>query len=688
MTNLLDKKRLYFFCLVSVIYLGMSSLAFANTDLAGNQLRILVCQNTKHISFAEQERAMIYQFAAESGLEVVWKEVEHPWQLIPELLSGQGDIIVGQGASITGGMTGQVNFTSAWTNIGQLVVVRTDTTEIKSLKDLQSRQVALKKSSPHWDLMEEMAEQHRSMDLLVIPEYIDQETVMQRVATGQYDVTIADSTFLENYLPQHKELSATFDLTDRQIKAWAVHPQAHELHTALNRFLNKNHLHMKMADIHLNDLPNMQHRKILRVITYQSAANYYFDGGRFKGFEYDLLRKFARSKGMRVDMVLANSHQEMQELLLQGKGDVIAASLPVQSIDDKNISFTNAYNFSAPVIVGRESDNNLIDARGLEGRRIILPSESPYRNLLNRIRERGINFEIITPDKRINTKSTLYMVSMGMYDLTIMGNHQFMAENNGSLKVKALFTLSEPNPTAWAVRSADTLLLSAANEFIKENYRQKFYRALYARYFEWPKDKAETIFTGTESLSPYDNIVKEFAEKYDFDWRLIVAQMYQESRFNPEAVSYAGAEGLMQIMPATAEDLKTSDVYDPKSSIASGVKYLGMLRDQFEDNLLLEEKTWFSLASYNAGFNRVKQARALAGDMGLDKDKWFNNVEKAMMVLAQPFKKDGKMVRECRCGQTVVYVQEIRSLYSNYVRLTQTTQLASIRPEHTVPYDI
>ena len=688
MKKLLINKPVYFYCLVSVLILGMSSYVYADVGLAGDQLRILIHKNSNDETFAGEEQAMIEQFASQSGLKVVWLVVEHPWQLIPKLLSGQGDIIVGQGVSITGGMTGQVKFTSAWTNIGQQVVVRTDTTEINSLENLQSRQVALKKSSPHWDLIADMAKQHRGMDLLVIPEYVDQETVMQRVATGQYDVTIADSTFLENYLPQHKELTAAFDLSDKQIKAWAVHPQAQQLHNELNRFLNKNHLHMRLADIHLNDLPNMQNRKVLRVITYQSPANYYFDGGRLKGFEYDLVKKFAKSKDMRVDMVLAKSHNEMQELLLQGKGDIIAASLPSQSIEDKNISFTNAYNYSAPVIVGRESDKNLIDIRGLEGRRIILPSESPYRNLLNRIRDRGINFEIITPDKQINTKSTLYMVSMGMYDLTIIGNHQFMAENSESLKIKALFTLREPTPTAWAVRSTDTLLLSAANEFIKENYKQKYYRALYARYFEWPKAKGETIFTGTDPLSPYDKIVKEYAEKYDFDWRLIVAQMYQESRFDPEAVSYAGAEGLMQIMPETAEDLKTRDVYDPKSSIASGVRYLGMLRDQFEDNLLLEEKTWFSLASYNAGFNRVKQARVLAGNMGLDKDKWFNNVEKAMMVLARPFEKDGKMVRECRCGQTVVYVQEIRSLYSNYVRLTQTTRLASNKPEDIVPYDI
>jgi len=654
-----------------------------------NKLRVLHHQDSKSKEFAQEEQAMIEQFAAQSKMKIEWIKVEYPWQLVPKLLSGEGNLIVGQGVSITDGMTGQVKFTSAWTNIGQQVVVRTDTTEINSLEDLQSRQVAVKKTSPHWDTMADMARKHRGMDLLVIPEYIDQETIMKRVATGQYDVTIENSTFLESYLPQHKELTAAFDLSDKEIKAWAVNPQAQQLHSELNRFLNKNHLHMRLADVHLNDLPNMRMRKILRVITYQSPTNYYFDGGQLKGFEYDLVNKFAESQNMRVDMVLAKSHQEMQELLLQGKGDIIAASLPLHSIENEKISFTDAYNHSAPVIVGRGSDDKVVDIRDLEGRRIIMSPESPYWSLLKRIQEQGINFEIVVSDKGLNTNSTLYMVSKGMYDLTIMDSHQFKAENSEALKVKALFALSEPVPTVWAVRSSDTLLQSAANEFVSENYRHKFYNALYARYFKWPKVKSSTIFASAEPLSPYDQIIKQYAEKYDFDWRLIVAQMYQESRFDPEAVSYAGAEGLMQIMPKTAEDLKTKDVYDPKSSIQSGVKYLGMLRDQFEHELLLEDKTWFSLASYNAGFNRIKYARLLATEMGLDKNKWFDNVEKAMLVLARPYKKDGEIVRNCRCGQTVVYVQEIRTLYNNYVRLTQSTQIASNNTANAPPpYDI
>ena len=152
--------------------------------------------------------------------------------------------------------------------------------------------------------------------------------------------------------------------------------------------------------------------------------------------------------------------------------------------------------------------------------------------------------------------------------------------------------------------------------------------------------------------------------------------MYQESQFDPDAISYAGAEGLMQIMPATANELGVENINDPKDNITAGVKYMRILRDQFEQELPLEDKTWFTLASYNAGFTRIKHARALAGKMGLDSNRWFGNVEKAMLALSKPYLEEGELRRFCHCGQAVIYVREIRSLYHNYVRLTETAQIA------------
>ncbi len=246
------------------------------------------------------------------------------------------------------------------------------------------------------------------------------------------------------------------------------------------------------------------------------------------------------------------------------------------------------------------------------------------------------------------------------------------------MNLKTHFNLTEPLPHSWTVRKTNTILLTALNNFIKKEYRKRFYNIKYAKYIENPDVRKgnPSLLASIDRLSPYDEIVYKYAELYDFDWRLIVAQMFQESQF-PQAISYAGAEGLMQIIPDTAELLGINNLNDPDESINAGIRYLDYLRNKLEKDILLEDRTWFTLAAYNAGYNRVKRARDLAEKMNLDRDKWFDNVERAMLALARPYDKDGETLRYCNCGQAVIYVREIKTLYNNYVRLTETANLAS-----------
>ena len=282
--------------------------------------------------------------------------------------------------------------------------------------------------------------------------------------------------------------------------------------------------------------------------------------------------------------------------------------------------------------------------------------------MLEDTQKSGIDFTIV--DVETNIKATAYMVSQGMYDLTIVSSNHVPAVLQEIDNLQAQFALSGPVAQTWAVRAADAQLLAAINNFIEDEYLSVAYKSLYRKYSYYPLED------DTQVLSPYDNIVQQQANKHDFDWRLIVAQMYQESHFDSKAISSAGAQGLMQLMPETAKLLGVSNVTDPLSNIRGGVLYMNILRGYFENALPLEEKTWFTLASYNAGYGHLKQARLLAKEMGLDANRWFGNVEKAMQTLAVPFnKKDGTKVRYCRCGQTVAYVQEIRALYNNYARL-------------------
>ena len=627
------------------------------------------------------ERNLIQDFAGEQGLSLIWISYDDQDELLRFMSGDRGDVILSGDRSLQAALPEEVLFTVPWGISRQQVVVRSDTGYMNGIADLTTRQIAVKKSSGAWPILRDLADSYKAMALIVIPENHNADSILQRISSGEFDLAVMDSLLLDDILYRFLDLEVAFDLTDKTYKNWGVRPAQKGLHASLNQFLNKKHLASGLEKAYQEDLYDLKSRKRLRLITYQDATNYFMEKGRLQGFEYELLNRFAKDNKMRLDVVIAQSHEEMKNLLLQGKGDVIAASLPIGSLgEDPAIQYTRFYNFAAPVIIGREYDYPLLDERDLVDRSIVLHPQSPYRQVLERLQDRGLDFEIILADANANVQDTLFKISEGHYDLGIIGSHQINSDFKKQINLKVHFTLDEPFPHAWVVRQKDTQLLSSMNRFIDKEYRKAFYNVLSAKYIEAPVIRRldSSRFAQVKRLSPYDDIVYDYAEQYGFDWRLLVAQMYMESRFNPKAVSVAGAEGLMQLMPETAEHYGISDLNDPDLSIYAGVRYMDYLRNRFEEGFSPEDRIWFSLAAYNAGYNRIKRGRILAGRMGLDPDRWFNHVERAMLVLSRPkILKNGEISRYCRCGQTVYYVREIKTLYSNYVRLTQAGRMTA-----------
>jgi membrane-bound lytic murein transglycosylase F len=170
-------------------------------------------------------------------------------------------------------------------------------------------------------------------------------------------------------------------------------------------------------------------------------------------------------------------------------------------------------------------------------------------------------------------------------------------------------------------------------------------------------------------LTPYDALLKRHSARYNLDWRLMAALAYQESRFDPSARSWAGARGLFQLMPVTGRELGFDDLEDPNQGIPAGIQYLARLIDQFEPTLPFRQRVRFALAAYNAGYGHVVDARRIAAELGLDPNRWFQNVERAMLLLENP--KYYRRARHgfCRGQQPVKYVSEIQSRYDTYVKL-------------------
>ncbi|MCS3904199.1 membrane-bound lytic murein transglycosylase F [Methylohalomonas lacus] len=664
-------------------------LVTAALAAADDRLRVLAQRRPgqpQQPALAGGEIQLLEDYAAAVDRELVWILVDSASELVPALQSGQGDLIAGQHEYLNTGTLTAAELTQPWSVSRQRLVIHRDGAELASLAELTAGSIAVPASSPARPLLQNHAAEHAELDIVVVDTGQTSTDMLRKVVQGEYDMAVADSAVLADYLPHQPQLDVAFDLPEAQNLAWAVHPEADDLRQSIDSYLSREALSRSVADVRFDDLPGITERRQLRVITYQSPANYYLaDNGELRGFEYDLIRRFAREHDLRVEVVVAPSQQDMVRWLLEGRGDLIAASVPAASVrNNPKLSVSRPYNYAAPLIVGRDSDDTLLDARDLDGRRIVLPAGSPHKRLLERYQQRGIAVDVVTADDNQSLGEILQRVAKGIYDLTVVDSHKSQALLAADKETQAHFPISEPLPHGWLMRDDDQQLLMAVNDYLAETYRSRDYNVLYARYFEQPirytpleKSTDRLLALGGE-LSPYDELVRRYADEFGFDWRLIVAQMYQESRFDPAAQSSAGAIGLMQLLPTTADDLGFTELYQPESSIHAGVSYLNYLYKRFDEALAFEDRIWLSLAAYNAGYSRVEQARQRAREMGLDANRWFDNVEKAMLTMRND--------TTCSCGQPVAYVREIRSRYHSYVRLTRLAQYAA-RDSRAVSHD-
>ena len=170
-------------------------------------------------------------------------------------------------------------------------------------------------------------------------------------------------------------------------------------------------------------------------------------------------------------------------------------------------------------------------------------------------------------------------------------------------------------------------------------------------------------------ISHYDQYFMTYSRDIRWDWRLMAAQCYQESTFDPKAVSFAGAKGLMQIMPGTADHLGVarSKLYEPEANIAAAAKYIGELQRTFSDIRDQYERTNFVLASYNGGAHHIRDAMTLAKRDGKNPHRW-SDVSAYVLKLATPKYYNDPIVKYgyMRGSETVDYVNRIRQRHASY----------------------
>ena len=601
-------------------------------------------------------------------------------QMLEKLLGGEGDIIASS-LTVTPDREKIAAFSVPYLYVDEyLITARADSLP-QTVADLAGMEISVRQSSSYYQTLIDVQKEVPSLRIHTVSDTLSTEGLIKGIAQGRFKATLCDAHLWHAIANYHHNLVAPLVVAEGRPLALMMRPNDTKLKVVVDEYLLAHQFTRQRQQIFTDDLPGLKERRRLRMITRNNAMTYFIYRGQQIGFEYELIKRFASQHDLRLEIVIPNSHAELLSYLNEGKGDVVASAMTITEERQEQAAFTLPYNKVSELVVVHADDDSITSLQDLAGRTIHVRASSSFYTTLMALQDSVKGLEIaIVPDD-VETEDILAGVEEGIYDLTMCDSHLLDIERAYGRRLKAALSI-KPTALGWAVRKDNSELLAALNEYIKQEKGGLFFNMMKKRYFKSTravaraKDSMRVGLSG--QLSPYDDLTKKYASQYGQDWRLITAQMYQESRFDPEAVSWVGAQGLMQVMPSTGEQLGFTDLHDPQESIHAGVKYMRQLINRFDHNLPMEERIRFALASYNVGDGHVLDARRLAREMGWDSNRWFGNVEKAMRLLSQPYYYERARYGFCRGGQPVHYVENIQNFYDAYVEILNTTIPAKV----------
>ncbi|MEA1896756.1 MAG: transporter substrate-binding domain-containing protein [Bacteroidota bacterium] len=433
------------------------------------------------------------------------------------------------------------------------------------------------------------------------------------------------------------------------------------------------------------DLPDLRERNKLIALTDFNATNYFIYRGEPMGYQYDLLNEFSKALNIDFEIIVDNDLQKSFRMLQDGKCDLLALNLTITQERSRFLKFTyphtssrqvlvqrkpNKYQFMHPANLEKRMLRNQLD---LAGKTVFVQKNSSYASRLHNLAEEiGDSIKIIEVEESL--EELIIKVANGEIDYTISDENMAKVNQTFYPNIDIKTAVSFPQNLAWAIRKDNSdLLLDAINSWLIAFKRTTSYALIYNKYFRNPKSGAMAgtglVVTDDGQLSQWDPIIKKYSDSIPWDWRLLASMIYQESRFYADTTSWAGAHGLMQIMPTTAKQYNIDRYSSPEKNIEAGVKYLkwldGIFTDKVEDPV---EKYKFVLASYNAGLGHVLDARALAVKFNKDPMIWEGSVDEFILKKSNPRYYLDPVVKYgyCRGQEVYNYVEQIFARYEDY----------------------
>ena len=428
---------------------------------------------------------------------------------------------------------------------------------------------------------------------------------------------------------------------------------------------------LPLPEAWIGDLDGMLERRMVRVLVPYNKMLYFHDKGRERGIVHDagmelqkwLNRKYGRKSMPITVMFIPSSRQYLLQNLVDGLGDIAAGNLTVTPSRLAIVDFTDPHPKPVnEIVVTGPSAPLLKNVSDLEEVDIyVRKSSSYYEHLVNITEKQNLNFNLIPADEHLEDEDLLEMVNAGLLSLAVVDNHKakFWAQIFDKISLREDLIINQGGKIAWAVRKNSPRLRSELNEFRKiEGNKKGVANVLLKRYLNSISYLKSA--TNRNELVKFDQLLelfKKYAEMYDLDALLMMAQGYQESRLDNSVRSGAGAVGIMQLLPSTAQSdpIQINGIEsDPEQNIHAGAKYMRHLLDTYlsDPNLDSTNKLLLGLAAYNAGPGNLRKLRNQAVEMRLDPNIWFNNVEYA--------------AAEIIGRETVQYVNNIYKYYLAY----------------------
>ena len=434
-------------------------------------------------------------------------------------------------------------------------------------------------------------------------------------------------------------------------------------------------------------IPHYKERGKITAITDYNSTNYFIYRGEPMGYQYELLNLFAEYLNVDIDLVVNNDLEESFDCLINNECDLIAINLTVTRERSRIVDFTEPHNQTRQVLIQRKPDhwrnmtNNELDEHmirsplELSGKTVYVQNNSAYVSRLRNLMEE-IGDTIIIEERNLVSEQLITMVAQGEIDYTVSDEDIARVNNTYFDNLDVETPISFMQNMAWAVRKGDHHLRDSINKWLSNFKNTTEYRLLYAKYFQNQRSarivKSDYYVLTSGRISPYDDLIKKYSEKIEWDWRLLASMMYQESRFRPDVESWAGAKGLMQLMPNTAKQFGVRNISNPEENIRAGVQYLEWLDKLFQDRISdKEERIKFILASYNVGVGHVLDARALARKYNRNPDRWTDNVDYFILNKSNPDYFLDPVVRHgyARGYEPYRYVSEILSRHEHYTNI-------------------